>query len=77
MPDPEAVRRLLEGEIDPVEIEDDAALYSMAERIYGTEALEELGVQPPEIGALETDEDFGLISEDVSLPDFLPDTSET
>ena len=35
MPDPEAVRRLLEGEIDPVEIEDDAALYSMAERILG------------------------------------------
>ena len=33
MPDPEAVRRLLEGEIDPVEIEDDSALYSMAERI--------------------------------------------
>ena len=71
MPDPEAVRRLLEGEIDPVEIEDDAALYSMAERIYGSEALEELGVQAPEISALETVEDFGLISEDVSLPDFL------
>ncbi len=76
MPDPEAVRRLLEGEIDPVEIEDDAALYSMAERIYGSEALEELGVQAPEIAALETVEDFGLISEDVSLPDFLPDISE-
>ena len=77
MPDPESVRRLLEGEIDPVEIEADAALYSMAERIYGTEALEELGVQPPEIVALETNQDFGLISEDVSLPDFLPDISET
>ena len=76
MPDPEAVRRLLEGEIDPVEIEDDAALYSMAERIYGAEALEELGVQAPEIGALQTVEDFGLISEDVSLPDFLPEISE-
>jgi len=76
MPDPEAVRRLLEGDIDPVEIEDDAALYSMAERIYGSEALEELGVQAPEIGSLESVEDFGLISEDVSLPDFLPDISE-
>ncbi len=77
MPDPEAVRRLLEGEIDPVEIEDDAELYSMAERIYGSEALEELGVQPPQIGASETVEDFGLISEDVSLPDFVPEIPET
>jgi hypothetical protein len=77
MPDPEAVRRLLEGEIDPVEIEDDAELYSMAERIYGSEALEELGVQAPKVGPVETVEDFGLISEDVSLPDFVPDMSET
>ena len=76
MPDPESVRRLLEGEIDPIEIEDDAALYSMAERIYGSEALEELGVQPPEIGTLETVENFGLIPGDVSLPDFLPEISE-
>lgn len=77
MPDPEAVRRLLEGEIDPVEIEDDAELYSMAERIYGSEALEELGVQAPQVGPVETVEDFGLISEDVSLPDFVPDISES
>ncbi|MFL2974858.1 MAG: hypothetical protein ACJZ42_00870 [Candidatus Thalassarchaeaceae archaeon] len=77
MPDPEAVRRLLEGEIDPVEIEDDAELYSMAERIYGSEALEGLGVQAPQVGPVETVEDFGLISEDVSLPDFVPDISES
>jgi len=76
MPDPEAVRRLLEGEIDPVEIEGNAALYSMAERIYGSEALEELGVQAPEIGDLENVENLGLISDDVSLPDFIPDISE-
>ena len=49
----------------------------MADRIYGAEDLVELGVQAPEIGALQTVEDFGLISEDVSLPDFLPDISET
>ena len=77
MPDPEAVRRLLEGDIDPVEIEGDSELYSMAERIYGSEALEELGVQPPQIETLETVEDLGLISEDVSLPDFVPDIPET
>jgi hypothetical protein len=77
MPDPEAVRRLLEGEIDPVEIESDAHLYSMAERIYGSEALEELGVQAPQIGSMETVEDIGVISEDISLPDFVPDISVT
>jgi len=76
MPDPEAVRRLLEGEIDPNEIEDDAALYSMAERIYGSEALEELGVQPPKIGNADEPGDFGLISDDISLPDFMPDISD-
>ena len=76
MPDPEAVKRLLAGEIDPLEIEDDAQLYSMAERIYGSEALEELGVQAPEIGATESLGDFGLISEDVSLPEFVPDISD-
>ncbi len=77
MPDPEAVRRLLEGEIDPIEIEGDAALYSMAERIYGSEALDELGVQAPLVGPVEIVEDIGVISEDVSLPDFVPDLSET
>ena len=44
MPDSDAVRRLLEGDIDPVEIEQDPELYSMAERIYGSEALEELSL---------------------------------
>lgn len=72
MPDPDAVRRLLEGEIDPIDLEDDPALYSMAERIYGSEALEEMGVQAPEIGALEGGENFGFISDDISLPEFVP-----
>ncbi len=77
MPDPEAVRRLLVGEIDPAEIEGDTELYSMAERIYGSEALEELGVQAPQIEPLEIVEDIGVISEDVSLPDFVPELSKT
>ena len=72
MPDPEAVRRLLEGEIDPAEIEGDAALYSMAERIYGSEVLEEMGILSPQIGYTEEVVDFGLMSEDISLPDFVP-----
>ena len=41
MVDSDAVKRLLEGNIEPSEIEGSPALYSMAERIYGREALEE------------------------------------
>jgi len=72
MPEPEAVRRLLEGEIDPVEIEGDVALYSMAERIYGSEVLEEMGILAPRIGESQEASHFGSISEDISLPDFVP-----
>ena len=73
MPDSDAVRRLLEGDIEPVEIEQDPELYSMAERIYGSEALEEMGVLAPEIGGSPEEVDIGLISNDISLPDFIPD----
>jgi len=76
MPDPEAVRRLLEGDIDPSEIEDDVALYSMAERIYGSEALEEMGVQAPQIVSIQETKDLGSITDDISLPDFIPNLSE-
>ena len=72
MPDPEAVRRLLEGNIDPAEIEDDAALYEMAERIYGSEVLEEMGILAPQIGESEEAAQFAPISDDISLPDFVP-----
>ncbi len=73
MSDSDAVRRLLEGNIDPVEIEQNPELYSMAERIYGSEALEEMGVLPPEIGESPEEVDSGVISDDISLPDFIPD----
>tara|TARA_Y100001936_G_scaffold240227_1_gene274380 strand:+ start:2033 stop:2578 length:546 start_codon:yes stop_codon:yes gene_type:complete len=73
MPDSDAVRRLLEGIIDPAEIEQDPGLYSMAERIYGSEALEEMGVHAPEIGEASQEVDFGQISNDISLPEFIPD----
>ncbi len=73
MPDSDAVRRLLEGEINPVEIELDPELYTMAERIYGSEALDEMGVQAPEIGEVSEEVDLGLITNDISLPEFIPD----
>tara|TARA_B100000945_G_C20371516_1_gene592332 strand:+ start:818 stop:1402 length:585 start_codon:yes stop_codon:yes gene_type:complete len=72
MSSPDAIRRLLEGEIDPIEIEEDANLYSMAERIYGSEVLEEMGVTPPEVEDVEGQAGFGLIPSDITLPDFMP-----
>ena len=72
MSSPDAIRRLLEGEIDPIEIEGDTNLYSMAERIYGSEALEEMGVTPPEVNDVVEQAEFGLIPSDVTLPDFMP-----
>ena len=72
MSSPDAIRRLLEGEIDPIEIEEDANLYSMAERIYGSEVLEEMGVSPPEVDDVAENEGFGLIPSDITLPEFMP-----
>ena len=72
MSSPDAIRRLLEGEIDPIEIEEDANLYSMAERIYGSEVLEEMGVTPPEVGDTEDQTGFSLMPSDITLPDFMP-----
>ena len=47
MEDSERIKGVLDGTIDPSEISGDKKLYSMAERIYGREALEEMGVEPP------------------------------
>jgi len=77
MVDSDAVKRLLEGDIEPSEIEGDPSLYSMAERIYGREALEEMGVFAPEVDTPEIQPDFGEISDDVSLPDFQPEISDS
>ena len=48
MSDAERVKGLLDGSMDPVELEGDIELYSLAERIYGREALDEMGVSAPE-----------------------------
>ena len=47
MGDSNSIKGILDGTIDPSEISGDKKLYSMAERIYGREALEEMGVEPP------------------------------
>ena len=43
----EKIKGVLDGSIHPSEISGDTELYSMAERIYGRDALEEMGVDPP------------------------------
>ena len=48
MSDSERVKGLLDGSMDPTELEGDDELYALAERIYGREALEEMGVSIPE-----------------------------
>jgi hypothetical protein len=73
MDDSDAVKRLLDGTIEPSEIEDNPHLFSMAERIYGREALEELGVFPPKIETPVVPENIGTIPLGVSLPDFQPE----
>jgi len=47
MEDSDKIKGVLDGTIDPSEISGDKKLYSMAERIYGREALEDMGVEPP------------------------------
>ena len=73
MDDSDAVKRLLDGTIEPSEIEGNPRLFAMAERIYGREALEELGVFAPEIETPVIPENIGAIPPDISLPDFQPD----
>ena len=47
MSDSDRLKGLLDGSIEPSEIEENPELYSMAERIYGRDALEEMGVSRP------------------------------
>ena len=44
----ERLRELLDGSMDPSELESYSEYYKLAERIYGREALDELGISTPE-----------------------------
>lgn len=74
MDDSERIKGVLDGSIDPSEISGDVALYSMAERIYGREALEAMGVEPPvappESGLKVTNGNGGVVipSSEISVP---------
>lgn len=56
MDDSERIKGVLDGSIKPSEISGDEELYYTAERIYGRDALETMGIEPPvkppEIGAV-------------------------
>ena len=43
----ERIKGVLDGSIQPSEISGDQELYYIAERIYGRDALENMGVEPP------------------------------
>ena len=43
----ERIKGVLDGSIQPSEISGDEELYFMAERIYGRDALENMGIDPP------------------------------
>ena len=76
MGDAERVKGLLDGSMDPTELEDDAELYALAERIYGREALDEMGVaapmRPPEVDPTNHSNGNNL---EVELPD-IPEVEE-
>ena len=44
----ERLRELLDGSMDPSELESYSQYYKLAERIYGREALDEMGISTPE-----------------------------
>jgi len=72
--DAERVKGLLDGSMDPSALDDDAELYSLAERIYGREALDEMGVaapvRPPEV---DPDVQSNGNNLDVELPEHIDD----
>ena len=47
MNEAERLRDLLDGSMDPSELEAYKEYYKLAERIYGREALDEMGISTP------------------------------
>ena len=73
----ERLRELLDGSMDPSELESYSEYYKLAERIYGREALDEMGISTPE----EIEEDLSQngnseFTHDVILPSPKNDAQE-
>jgi len=54
--DAERVKGLLDGTVDPSELEGDPELYSLAERVYGREALDKMGIAAPVVPTVNIDD---------------------
>ena len=67
MGDTELMKKLLDGTLDPVELENNPHLYVLAERIYGREALEEMGITGPKVDAYSVTEENTTFSSDVEF----------
>ena len=78
MSDAERVKGLLDGSMDPAELEGDSELYSLAERIYGREALDEMGVSTPERShEVDTTKHSNENNLEVEIPDVSEDYVDT
>ena len=65
----ERLRELLDGSMDPSELENYDEYYRLAERIYGREALDEMGITTPEeIEEEKTQNGSSEFTHDVILP---------
>ena len=69
--DAEKVKGLLDGTVEPSELEDDSELYALAERIYGREVLDEMGITAPVVlnTVFEEPENYNGNNLEIELPD--------
>ena len=72
MSDTDLMKKLLDGTLDPAELDDNPHLYTLAERIYGREALEEMGVSGPSIDSYSYIEENTSQYNDIEMPEFIP-----
>jgi|TARA_B100001094_G_scaffold215365_1_gene209386 hypothetical protein len=76
----ERIKGVLDGSIQPSEISGDEELYYMAERIYGREALENMGVEPPvvppELGAIAPNGNGGVEIPNLDGPETIVNTQK-
>ena len=72
MSDTDLMKKLLDGTLDPAMLDDNPHLYTLAERIYGREALEEMGVSGPSIDSYSYVKGNTSDFNDIEMPEFIP-----
>mgnify|MGYP001159415713 FL=1 len=73
MSDTELMKKLLDGTLDPKELDNNPHLYVLAERIYGRESLEEMGILGPKVESYIPVDNITTNTSSVELPDYIPD----